>query len=173
MTPTTPVCLYGGCLNWGENMNVVLMMNVSEPNKLDKVVSTIMTCNGALREESSISNPSILIEGNMSGSGISANYAHIPEFGRYYYINDITSYRNGLWRVDMHCDVLMSFKQAIKASVALYEEMSETGVDRVNNYISNDAFVSTVKNKTDVIQFPDGFNDSPYFILITAGGVVS
>lgn len=42
-----------------------------------------------------------------------SNYAYIPQFNRYYYIDNIVSVRTGLWRLDMSCDVLMSFKDKI------------------------------------------------------------
>lgn len=44
---------------------------------------------------------------------LSANYARITEFNRYYFITDITSIRNNLWEISMTCDVLMSYKTEI------------------------------------------------------------
>lgn len=41
------------------------------------------------------------------------NYAYIPAFKRYYYITNIVSESNSLWRLYMEVDVLMSFKDKI------------------------------------------------------------
>lgn len=156
-------------------MNIEFMVNVSEPRMIDKVVSTSFILEGAIRQESRIVNPSILFETDdlFTNQIASVNYAHIPDFFRYYYINEVTHIRNHLWQVDFRCDVLMSFKQHIKNSIALIEETTTPGPDSVNKYMKNDAFATIVKHKTDIIQFPQGFSSTPYFILLTAGGVVS
>ena len=46
---------------------------------------------------------------------LSANYARILEFNRYYFVVDIVSVRSGLWLLKLKCDVLMSFKSEILA----------------------------------------------------------
>ena len=40
---------------------------------------------------------------------LSANYAYIPDFNRWYFVTDITSVRQNLWQVAMSVDVLMSY----------------------------------------------------------------
>ena len=61
------------------------------------------------------------------------NYAYITEFGRYYWVNEITSIGGGLWRVDMSCDVLASFKSAIgSASKYILRCASESDGDVVD-----------------------------------------
>lgn len=156
-------------------MTIEFKVCVSEPNVVDKTLVSVMSLEGTLRNESPISNPSILVETNDLSVGdlVRANYAYIPEFGRYYYLKEVTHYRNFLWVVDMKCDVLMSFADGIRASSALIEETTTPGVERVNDYVRNDAYQTLVKDKTDIVEFPDGFSDAPYFILITAGGIVS
>lgn len=156
-------------------MNIEFMINVSEPRTVDKVVTTAFTLEGTIRQESAIVSPSILFEtdGLFTNQLASVNYAYIPDFFRYYYINEVTHIRNHLWQVDFQCDVLMSFKQHIKNSIAIIEETSTTGPENVNKYMKNDAYATLVKHKTDIIQFPQGFSSTPYFILITAGGLVT
>ena len=41
------------------------------------------------------------------------NYVYIPVFNRYYFVDNIVSVRNRLWRISMSVDVLMSFKEQI------------------------------------------------------------
>lgn len=45
----------------------------------------------------------------------SGNYLHIPAFGRYYWIEDMT-YDMGEWTISCRCDVLASYKSLIGAS---------------------------------------------------------
>ena len=66
---------------------------------------------GTLTTASGIVNPSIIMD--FGNTAPTCNYAYISEFGRYYWVNEITSIGGGLWRVDMSCDVLASFKSSI------------------------------------------------------------
>ena len=95
--------------------NVTFYQNNSEPNKVDKELREIVTLSGVLKDETSIVNPTILIESNT----IIGNYVYIPTFNRYYYITDIVSFRNKLWQVSLKCDVLMSFRNDIRKNNAL------------------------------------------------------
>ena len=146
-------------------MNVTLSHTNSPPNKLDKEISGSHSLTGSLRNQSAISNPTIIIE---ISNPTSYNYAHISEFNRYYFIDDIVSLRNDIWELHLRCDVLMSFKSAIKNSYEVIDK-STNG----SPYIPTNGFVPTVKNKTDIINFPFGFGNSPYYILITAGGIAT
>lgn len=148
-------------------MTIELYVNTSEPTVVDKMIVLSTTLSGYLRDNSSVTNPIIRIEHE---NPISCNYALIPEFGRYYYVDDIVSMRTNLWELHLRVDVLMSFKTDIRNSQVIVEETSSESSGG-NNYLTNDAFVAQVKHKTDIIQFPQGFGDSPYYILITAGGV--
>lgn len=49
---------------------------------------------------------------------LTANYCYIKEFNRYYFIIDIVSVRNNLWRLNLRCDVLMSFSSEIVVTSA-------------------------------------------------------
>lgn len=92
--------------------NIELYHNTAEPNRVDKTsyLTLVQTLAGALREECSIINPSIIIK---VSSLPTFNYVYISEFGRFYYVTGITSVRTGLWRIDLKCDVLMTYKSGI------------------------------------------------------------
>ena len=119
---------------------------------------------GTLREETSIISPVVLMELENPSS---YNYAYIPEFGRYYFINDIVSVRKGLWRISMQVDVLESFKNYILDLGVILSDSENTGAE---NYLSSDVWKTKVKEKTDIINFPSGLSETGHFILITAGG---
>lgn len=150
-------------------MVIQLFISESEPNVLNKVITGVGAITGQLRNDSNVSNPDILISGDLIQSNIlTANYALIPEFNnRYYYIHELKSIRQNIWLLSLKCDVLMSFKEAIKNSTAIISETASTGI---NNYLENDVWVSMVKDFTEIINFPDGFPDTGEYILITAGG---
>lgn len=127
-------------------MKLILYNNNSENNKLNKDIVKIVELEGYLREETSLINPQIMIEFYPEVFGkyvkddnqiyviydgikitwdtfinqyvLSANYLYIPDFNRYYFINDITSVRNNLWRLTTHVDVLMSYQKEISETNA-------------------------------------------------------
>lgn len=149
-------------------MNIVLGVNSSERNAINKTISNQTTFTGTLKSSCSVINPSVLI----NAENLSAyNYCYIAAFNRYYFISDITSVRNGLWRIDCSVDVLMSYKNEI---LALNVIVSDASVgDNQPTYMMGDVWKTSVKTKTDVINFPSGMLDNGEYILITSGGVVS
>lgn len=79
---------------------------------------------GVLKEGCSVMRPVVLLEaGNISG----CNYAHISEFGRYYFITDIVSVNN-LWEVHMRCDPMATYRSQI-SSLIVYAERSDHDFD--------------------------------------------
>ena len=147
-------------------MNITLYQTTAEQNRLNKTLNNALSLSGTLREETSVTSPSIVIE---HSNPVGYNYAYIPAFGRYYYINDITSVRNGIWRLSLSVDVLMTYRSDIlQADVILN---AGTSPDR-ERYLDGDQWQATVKKFTDVLSFPQGLLDSGEYILITAGGVV-
>lgn len=75
-----------------------------------------------LKEETSILRPSLLVTGN----NFNYNYCYIPSFGRYYFIEDIKSYSQGLTLVELSIDYLGSHKTAI-GNTNCFIERSSTG----------------------------------------------
>lgn len=133
-------------------------------NKINKTFNVKTTLNGTLKGETSIMNPSFLIE---SSEFIDSNYCYIKEFNRYYYVNEITSFRNNLWNYTCSIDVLNSYKDDI---MNLEVILSDTENNGKNNYLPSKVWKTNVKTKTEIKNFPYGLSDNGEFILITAGG---
>lgn len=146
-------------------MDLRLYYTSDENNKINKSLSNGMILTGTMRDSSSIINPVILVEGS---SFSEYNYAYIPQFDRYYFIKGITNYRNNLWILELECDVLMSFKSSILNMNCILIETEDKGADR---YLADSrVWVAKVKDKTDIINFPNGLLTNGEYILITAGG---
>lgn len=142
--------------------DIILMTNNSPRNYLDKNVTNVATVTGVLRDGSDIINPVIEIEFPTSPAIV--NYLYIGEFGRYYYVNDITSTKNGLWAFSCSSDPLMSFKSQIRnctgilrRSQSYFNVMLDDGTFRAYN----DPIVITK-------EFPSGFSTREY-VLAVAG----
>ena len=144
---------------------ISLFKTASENNRVVKTLTDEKQLSGELRNQTSVLNPSIIIE---SSDNISTyNFAYISEFGRYYYITDIMSIRTNCWVVSMRCDVLMSYKDEIRSMNVILNNTQETGL---SNYLSSPNWVNLVKTKTDIKTFPKCLSNEGEFILITAGG---
>lgn len=145
-------------------MNLTLYVNNSEKNKIGKNLTNDFPLSGTLRDTTNIINPIILIELDTLGN---YNYCYIPLFNRYYFITDITIIRTNLFAVSLMVDVLESFKDNIKNLDVILLNTQNVGL---NNYLPSQVFRNNVKARTDILNFPNGLNDSGEFILITAGG---
>lgn len=145
------------------SFDIVLMRNNSEKNRLTKDTETIITVSGVLREETSIIDPIIKIECNISDI-IGCNYLSIPIFGRKYFVNDIRSIRNGLVEFSCHVDVLSTYADAIRENTGIIKRQE----NEWNLYL-NDGTIKVYQNPNVLTRaFPSGFTKQE-FVLAVAG----
>lgn len=143
--------------------NIVLQQNKSERNRLTKSVDTIATVSGVLKEETSIIDPVIKIECELSDV-TGCNYLSIPSFGRSYFVNDIRSIRNGLVEFSCHVDVLSSFASEIRDNTAILRRQENDW----NLYLDDGSFKVYQNPKVLTKAFPSGFTTQE-FVLAVAG----
>ena len=146
-------------------MNIQIQQTTSEKNKIGKSISTLFTASGALREGTSIINPVIMISGANIPTLKNANYMHIPDFNRYYFITDIKSVRNGLVEISGHVDVLQTYAGQIRSNSAIIKRNANSW----NLYIEDGLFKTYANPHIFTKLFPSGFKD-PSFVLSVAGG---
>lgn len=145
-------------------MNITLKTCISENNRLSKSFSGSGESHSFdFKGESSVFNPTILIATSSNITGY--NYAEISDFGRKYFITDITVIRAGLYQVELHVDVLSTYESQIRAL---------TGVIRRNEnlynlYLDDNEFKVYNKEDIDTFQFPSGFSKSLEYVLATVG----
>lgn len=143
-------------------MDITLYQNISENNRVGKTLINAQTFTGNLRQSTSIINPFIMLNAD---NPTVYNYAYIPAFNRYYFINKIEAYRTGLFILTMSVDVLETYKTEIKRMLAIIDKNETVG----NNYFNDGSFVLDSRAYNQIINFSNGFNDNGEFILITAG----
>lgn len=139
-----------------------------EKNKIHKEgqLQQIDSISGTLREGSSIVNPSILIEGDVS-KFVKCNYIAIPEFGRRYFVENITSETNELFRVTAHVDVLSTYAAEIDKMDCVIRRHESQALS--SGFLDDGKLMTDVDEETWTVSFPDGFaNES--LILVTTGG---
>ena len=145
-------------------MEITLYKISDENNKIDKTLSEPYKMIGSLRNESNVIRPSILVE---IENPTKYNYMYIPDFGRYYFIKEITSVRTNLWRLDCEVDVLKSYADKIKTLTVIINKNKD--YSKTNQYIDDGSFIIENKNTIEIKNFSNGFNDEPNYVLVTAG----
>ena len=145
------------------SFNVTLQRNNSERNKLTKDISDILTVSGELKTETSIIDPVIIIECDLSAV-TGCNYISIPAFGRSYFVNNIRSIRTGLVEFSCHVDVLSTFASQIRDNTAIVRKQENNW-----NLYLNDGSFKIYQNPTVLTKaFPSGFTTQE-FVLAVAG----
>lgn len=116
---------------------------------------TIIDCK--LKEGTSVKNPKLQISGRTFGY----NYAYIPDFGRYYFVNDIISESYDITTYVLEEDSLASNKTAIGSTVARIG-YSSTGY----NVWIPDTRISVEQDKTvTAVSTPTDFSSVGCYIL--------
>lgn len=145
-------------------MEVIFYYNQSDARQINKVLVTGGTFEGQARDEVNVINPIVIFD---TPDILPYNYAYIPEFQRYYTIADKNAYREGLFEVTLDVDVLMSFRQDIFNMSAVVDK--QTMPINGDEYIDDSSLVADNVQFVQIFDYPNGFNENPEYILITAG----
>ena len=140
--------------------------NSSEPERVDKDLSSHIQLTGNLKAESSVLDPKIIIA---TSAMPHSNYMYIGQFNRYYFINNITSIRDGLWQISAHVDVLMTYKTDFRICMALVDRQEYS----FNPYLPDDMVPLSNNNRQTIYRFSNGkeFNTNHLILAVNAGAV--
>lgn len=144
-------------------MTLNICVNGSDKNVLTKAITTVASLSGTLRNDTSIIDPVITVEGNISNYA-GCNYMIIPEFGRSYFINNMKSLKNGLFEISGHVDVLSTYASQIRANSGIIRKQSNLW----NLYLNDDSFLVESDPYVITQAFPNGFAGQ-YYVLAVAG----
>lgn len=145
------------------SFSIQLLRNNSQVNKIGKDLTSLLTVTGTLRSETSIIDPIINIECDLSRL-TRCNYIYIEEFRRYYFVNNIRSIREGLVEFSCHVDVLETYKEEIKMNAAIIRRQENNW----NLYLNDGTFKVYQNPMVLTKEFPSGFNGFE-FVLAVAG----
>ena len=145
-------------------MEVQFFYNASDSRVINKNIISGENFTGQARDEVDIMNPVVRFD---TPNMLRYNYAYIPELQRYYFVTDRNVYREGIWEISFSVDVLMSFRGDINQLPVIVDKqsMSEHG----NEYIDDSSLVAENVMFQTVYNYPNGFNSTGEFILVTAG----
>ena len=141
---------------------LISLYNTADSNiVVDKTLTNKIDYDIKIKDTTSVINPTIILKTNTL---ITSNYAYIPDFNRYYYIEKIEVCPNDVYRIALKCDVLKSFKDDIKNSSAYVTQQKTT-----NKYYDN-GYKSEVKKEVDIFKSNYVLEKGTSTILVTIGG---
>ena len=138
-----------------------LFKNSSENNDVSKTLTDEHKVTGYSRVVVDMLNPVIELAGIEVNS---YNYCYVQELNRYYYIENITISPNGVYRLSMRIDVLMTYRDDIMASHGLITK------NREYNPYTGDVDVES-RYTLEKHEFENGFDfTNGDFVLVTMRG---
>lgn len=148
------------------SLTASLMVNSSPVEKIGKTLSEGLNFNVTLKEGTSILRPVLLLASTSQAPITGYNYMYIPDFGRYYFIDDVRSIHNNMWEVSAHVDVLETYKTAILANSAVIKRQE----NNYNLYLNDPEFKVYNGERIQTLKFPStGFNKQLSYVLVVNG----
>ena len=140
--------------------------------KLEKSVTWSDTFDCKPYTDYNISAPNLLIV-NATGAIANNNYAYIPNYGRYYYVDSVTVGRNGMYVVQLSVDVLMTYADAIKNLSATISRQENIGINDIVDSLlplQNRKELAVIEFESSEFNITSANNGSYNFVLNVTGG---
>ena len=142
-------------------MQVQIYKTSSERHRLSKSLTNQINKTCHILDGTSITDPVIVI--GYDASILQHSYAYIPDFSRYYFINNIEVLPGQELRLSLHVDVLMTYKDQIKACKARITR-SQSNFDK---YIPDSMIINKAQSKIIQRKLGAGFiSANKYYIMI-------
>lgn len=128
----------------------------NQPNELTKTLNNAVIVNGSFRSE--IDSMDVIVE--IESNTYEFNYVYIPSLNKYYFLQNLVHVNAKIIRMQLHCDVLMTYKTDILASYGL---VIQGGT--INPYYSS--IESETRQTIRRFAFPYKFNNNGNYVLVT------
>lgn len=145
--------------------SITLQVTGDDPRKVGKTKTDVSTHTFTLKDGCSIDAPVVSFSA-AANIAATVNYAHIPDFGRYYWIRDRKSLVNGVVELTLESDPWESFQTQLKACPATITRSAQR--TKANAYLSDEHFIGLVPKEYVTLQFPNELTDFSY-VLMTVG----
>lgn len=147
------------------NVQFALYQTGSSNIRIDKTATLLHNYdNLVIKDKTSITNPTIILKAsdvNVSRS----NYAYIPRFNRFYYVEDVKTVAQDIWEIDLKCDVLMSFRDDIVGQTAIFKRSESSN----NLYLNDDRLQIDSRTRIYNYIFPNKIESNGTYVLLMAG----
>lgn len=134
-------------------------------NKIGKTLTVLKT----IKAESNVKDLSlidtVLFLSTMTVEGVkNYNYLYIHELNRYYFIENVSVTITGLYKLQLHCDLLETYKNDILDSFALINQSGN------NNKYYDGGYLSQSNYDVDIYKSNKVFNSAKTLVITTLGG---
>lgn len=145
--------------------NIGLGIVTADRHELHKAIQQLGIYSGSLKDESSVINPSILMQ-VPEGTAQQANYLNFTVGSRnwYYWIKDCVFKRTGVVEFICEVDPLMTYENEIR-NLNCTIDRNENEAD---SYLYDENYKIDAYSNIVTIDFPQGFGDEQ-LILLTVG----
>ena len=144
---------------------IIKLFNTSDSNNtINKTLTNETEFNIKFKGQADILNPVVKLQ---SETPILFNYGYIPDFKRYYFINNIVIEPKEIYRLELNVDVLESFKDDI---LNCYGYITQS--NKINEYY-NAGYETEERKETEIFKgdVTIGDTENPTLIVTTIGGV--
>ncbi len=145
-------------------MILTLYKNQDGDNVLNKTLVNGYDLTIWLKAETDVTRPRIVLSTVEGVNFNDFNYAYIAELNRYYYLDSVANMNARLWRLDLSCDVIESYKADILASSARLRRNIRNG-----DYMST-AIDSSVIKSVSLHNSDKGFTGADNSLILTTLG---
>lgn len=149
-------------------MEVILYNTTSDATQVTKALTTIATLSNVHPVDAQDMQRPLLKIGSVDISSIkNVNFAYIPEYGRYYYVDAPVVQNNKVCALSLSVDVLMSFDSSIRNLTALVSRQEKN----YNLYLPDPEFKVYANTDKKTLRFSNTpFTKTPNFLLTVSGG---
>lgn len=142
-------------------MKLILYITTSAENVINKDKVQDAEIDIKFKDRNNFIKPDILLKYD---GKITSNYAYIDYYDRYYFIENIDVFPNGIYQLHLRCDVLESFKNDILDSYG-------TIVQRENgNPYYNTEYLFEIRKEVDTYPSDVELEETKNTIMVAIGG---
>lgn len=146
-------------------MNIILYQNKTASNRPNRNLTQVASLNGHLRESDNVFNPDIRVEYN--SSNLTANYAYIPDYGRYYFFSEPPTIDGKTMILHLYVDVLYTYRAQIMAAECVAERSSSN----FDLMLPDSAYAEEAGYYYHSLSLPYAFHpEQGIYVLSTTGG---
>lgn len=143
-------------------MEIIFYKYTGERNRLNKVLSDGMTVTGNFNIEYDKISAKLKLAYDNS---FDFNYCYISDFEKYYFIDNVTVFRNGFIICDISEDCITTYKDLILAATGTVVQSFNSG------YLQGANIPTTAKTTLKEYDFDDVFNHGGTYVMIANGYV--
>lgn len=148
-------------------MKLYLMATDSANNVMGKTITPGVELDINLKRDVDIVSPQLILSTVVGVDLLTYNYASIPALGRFYFIDGIESVNGSMWKLNLTCDVIETYKGAILNCPARIKRNLKTGDYHTTSLDMAD--VKTISKHSSGVTLTDEYTN---ILTVVEGGEV-